>query len=480
MFNKNKSKQHIQIVYNYSKINKIKQSLNELQLKYKILKQENSDLIQNLKINKEIISSFFKNESLEKKYDELNSKVNEENKKLYEKINSLVQENKRIITLESELNYYKNELDIVKGKNFIFENILKQKESIIKVLKNHKKKENEKHEILYITSPSKVINRINDTLFTYKEINLKLTNHIKALKEALLRKNTELQNKTSKLYTLEKEIKELKLKSNNAKIISQLNILTGLNSSKINQSFSNNRPVYLTLNESNSSSLNLSNNSKKISKRKQSIYDEIKRLEGIKKTTKEISEKEFDLTSEWFEALKNCRMTQEEYILYCKKCGTEKLTDLIEYLYKYIVDKNIQIKLIENENEQLNLENLKLNKENIDLSEEYEKYKKIDNNSTFVNVDNNITHNNFNINMMLDYMKEVQQSVSSTEFMDGLILDQLDFSDGNLDKNINYDNYAFSEFSDFSLSKNNKSECVSNDNLPRNIDIQKKNKSKKN
>ena len=210
MFNKNKSKQHIQIVYNYSKINKIKQSLNELQLKYKILKQENSDLIQNLKINKEIISSFFKNESLEKKYDELNSKVNEENKMLYEKINNLVQENKRIITLESELNYYKNELDVVKGKNFIFENILKQKESIIKVLKNHKKKENEKHEILYITSPSKVINRINDTLFTYKEINLKLTNHIKALKEALLRKNTELQNKTSKLYTLEKEIKELK------------------------------------------------------------------------------------------------------------------------------------------------------------------------------------------------------------------------------------------------------------------------------
>ena len=173
-------------------------------------------------------------------------------------------------------------------------------------------------------------------------------------------------------------------------------------------------------------------------------------------------------------------MTQEEYILYCKKCGTEKLTDLIEYLYKYIVDKNIQIKLIENENEQLNLENLKLNKENIDLSEEYEKYKKIDNNSTFVNVDNNITHNNFNINMMLDYMKEVQQSVSSTEFMDGLVLDQLDFSDGNLGKNINYDNYDFSEFSDFSLSKNNKSESVSNDNLPRNVDIQKKNKSKKN
>ena len=51
-----------------------------------------------------------------------------------------------------------------------------------------------------------------------------------------------------------------------------------------------------------------------------------------------------------------------------------------------------------------------------------------DDNSTFVNIDNNITNNNININMMMDYMKEVKQSISSSEFRDGMIIDQFDIN----------------------------------------------------
>ena len=355
-------------------------------------------------------------------------------------------------------------MDIAKGKIFIFENILKQKENIIKDLKRKtliKRKENDKEDkilkqTIYVTSPKFALNKINDTLYTYKEINQRLTTHIRALKDTLLRKNLEIQKKTGELYKCQNEIKEFKLQKNNAAIIQKLNILNGLSTSKTNNSFCY-KSLNYPLNESSNSSNSNSNQSKKISKRKQSIYDEIKRLEEIKKTTKEISEKEFDLTSEWFEALKSCHITQEEYANYCKDNSISKLTDLIEYLYKYVIDKNIQIKLIENENEELNLENLKLNKENIDLSEEYEKIKKNDNNSTFVNVDNNISHNNININMMMDYMKEVQKSVSSTDFMDGLIFDQLDFSDGNINKNNNFhiDSFDLPELSENSYFDKN-------------------------
>ena len=139
---------------------------------------------------------------------------------------------------------------------------------------------------------------------------------------------------------------------------------------------------------------------------------------------------------------------------------TSKLTNAIEYLYKILIDKNIQIKLLSLENEALNEENIRLNKINIEMESiinynhlnninkhnvspnikkehkeiyKKEKNKKINRNniffdnyknkflneskskfnnnsssknelqSTFVNVDNNITHTNININMMMDY-----------------------------------------------------------------------------
>jgi hypothetical protein len=124
-------------------------------------------------------------------------------------------------------------------------------------------------------------------------------------------------------------------------------------------------------------------------------------------------------------------MTQEEYVNFCNNKITVRLTDIIEYLYKFLIDKNIQIKLLTEENNYLNSENLNLNKLNIELQEQCEKISKNtlkDDNSTFVNIDNNITNNNININMMMDYMKEVKQSITSSEFRDGMIIDQFDIN----------------------------------------------------
>ena len=187
-------------------------------------------------------------------------------------------------------------------------------------------------------------------------------------------------------------------------------------------------------------------------------------------------------------------MTQEEFLRFCGMKITNKLTNAIEYLYKILIDKNIQIKLITQENETLNEENIRLNKINIEMElliQEYRKRKKKINNysksvnkendennifinkkkiknnsffkdyrnkflnesnnnkfnnnpsqnelqSTYVNVDNNITHTNININMMMDYDKINtinKNSITSSEFKEGLFLN--DFNQIKKEKNIN-------------------------------------------
>ena len=61
--------------------------------------------------------------------------------------------------------------------------------------------------------------------------------------------------------------------------------------------------------------------------------------------------------------------------------------------------------------------------------------------STFVNVDNNITHTNININMMMDYehINDINKnSVTSSEFRDGLLLNDLNnINNNNISKTIN-------------------------------------------
>ena len=476
-------------------INKYVEHLHTLEIKYKLLQQENNDLLQNLEINKQIIKNFFKNTPLDKKFKEVLSKMQEENKLLNEKINKLSNENKRLIITSSNTNIYKNQLEVAKGKIFIFENILTEKENIIKDLnkqleskinyENEIKEENNEnndnkvkvekkyiHEI-YITEPNIAINNINDTLQIYKEVNINLSNQIKMLKETLEKKNEDLQKVSLELYNSQKEISEYKQQKNNADIISQLSLNKDLSSSKNNKSsFSN------TLENKNSITNNASS---EMSKKKKSLYDEIERLEGIKKSTKELNEKEFDLTSEWFDTLKHCNMSQEEYVNYCKNKKTQKLTDVIEYLYKYLIDKNLQIKLMDEENEHLNIENLRLNKENIELCEECEKIKKNDGNSTFVNVDNNITHNNININMMLDYMKEVKQTITSSDFVDGIVLDQLDFSsdfinnnnNNNINNNFNLENNFNNSCKEFKKNNINK-RSISENKIPFKKNLKKK------
>ena len=314
----------------------------------------------------------------------------------------------------------------------MFENLILEKENIIanlnKKLSLHKSKEKSNGNEIFIVNPSQVVNKINENLQLYKDINQKLINHIKTLKLALSKREKEMTKMEKDLNKYKKEVSQYKQQKNNVEIISQLNQYQAMNSSLNRSTISKSQNTIHTQNDY-IQTLNSSKNH--FRGKKKSLYNEIERLENVNKNAKEIIENQFDLASEWYETLKHCNMTQEEYVNFCNNKLTVRLTDVIEYLYKFLIDKNIQIKLLSEENNYLNAENLNLNKLNLELQEQCEKISKNtvkDDNSTFVNIDNNITNNNININMMMDYMKEVKQSMTSSEFRDGMIIDQFDIN----------------------------------------------------
>ena len=416
-------------------LNQYADSYHQLEEQFKYLKKENKDLLQNLQINKEIIQTFFKKSTIDKKVDFFIEKSQQENQILLEQISDLKKENNKLLKSASQINKYKNDIEIANSKIFMFDNIIIEKENIIQNLNKkislYKSKNKNNLNEIFIANPSEIIIKINENLQIYKDINKKLTEHIKTLKLALTKKEKEITKIEKDLYKYKKEVSIYKQQKNNVDIISQLNQYQAMNSSLNRSTINRSQNINQTYHYDNFQTLNSSKSFNNLRGRKKSLYNEIERLENVNKNAKEITEKQFDLASEWYETLKHCNMTQEEYVNFCNNKITVRLTDIIEYLYKFLIDKNIQIKLLTEENNYLNSENLNLNKLNLELQEQCEKISKNtlkDDNSTFVNIDNNITNNNININMMMDYMKEVKQSISSSEFRDGMIIDQFDIN----------------------------------------------------
>ena len=233
---------------------------------------------------------------------------------------------------------------------------------------------------------------------------------------------------------MKQELTKYKQDKTNINIISQLTqyrLATKQNNLSSNSLNSNVYSKKLNKSSGYIQTDSLSHGSSSINKSRRSLINQIDNLQQVNKTKRKIGENNFDLTEEWYETLK-----------YCSNKQFTQLTDVIEYLYKLILDKNIQIRLLTEENDSLNLENLNISKRLLELSETIEKmmnnkhdvkarnYKSQTNNSTFVNVDgsaiNVLDNDGVNLNIALDYLKEVKQSITSSEFQEGMILDQFD------------------------------------------------------
>ena len=464
-----------------------------------ILKKENEELKTRLSINAKIIQEFFKNSNIEEKTSLFIENIKKENNILMKEINDLKEQNQKLILKNENIsNPNQINLETYENKLFIYENLLKEKQSIIVNLKEQNKnlqsfidsnitkkeikqdieKENDNNiinntnnkyiiEEIYVISPQQLLNTLNDKTELYKDINFKLKNLLQEIKTRLLNKEKENLKLEEEMANLKQELQNVSKLKNNEEIINQLIQYQSMKSLPTSQSCSNfNSKNFLknknrnTRNKKTRSLSYINNHTHDLKK----IMKEIEVYENVNKTVKEISKNDFDLTEEWAETLKQCGMTQEEFLKFCGMKITSKLTNAIEYMYKILVDKNIQIKLLTKENETLNEENIRLNKINIQMEtmvDYYEKSNKdnknknnnddnndfiniyenifnenlnknknnkniksntffeedkftnnkIFNNSssqnksqkTYVNVDNNITHTNININMMMDY-----------------------------------------------------------------------------
>ena len=506
----------------------------------KYLKKENEELKTRLSINKKIIQDFFKNSNINDKLSLFVENIKQENKLLLSKVENLQKENEKFLNKNPKLASAHKDIDTYENKLFVYENLLKEKQSIIITLKeqnnnlkeilnskiskkeikiqdkninnnenimsdtNENKTTDENNnnnnlnkdelnsyfiEEIYITSPHKVINSLNGKIELYKSINIKLKDLIKELKTTLNDKEKEYSKLEEDAIKMKQELQKFTQMKNNEEIINQLIQYQSMKSIPISQSCSDFKVQNNDFNQKNtrnktktrSSSYIMTYNNMNLKKNK--IMKEIEVYENVNKTVKEITDNDFDLAGEWAETLKHCDMTQEEFLRFCGMKITNKLTNAIEYLYKILIDKNIQIKLLSQENETLNEENIRLNKINIEMESIIGDYQKNKNNmninkiisikdnkeklkkdkikkrnnsffddyknkflnetnknkfstsstqnelqSTFVNVDNNITHTNININMMMDYdrIPDINKnSVTSSEFRDGLLLNDL-------------------------------------------------------
>ena len=384
------------------------------------LKKENDELKTRLSINQKIIKEFFKNSNMDKKAIIFVENIKKENNILLAKIENLKKENEKLSTIYSK----NNPIDIYENKLFVYENLLKEKQSIIINLKEQNKnlkeivesninknkieeikdnyiknvkKENIGNNInnkcfieeIYITSPHKVVNNLNDKIELYKSVNQRLKILIKELKTNLSNKEKDYLKLEEESIKIKEELQKCNQMKNNEDIINQLIHYQNMKSIPISQSCSNFKIQNNEFNNNtrnkktkSSSNINIYNNNNK-----EKMMKEIERYENINKTVKEISNKDFDLAEEWVETLKHCGMTQEEFLRFCELKITNKLTNAIEYLYKILIDKNIQIKLFMQENEALNEENIRLNKINIEMEsiiEFYQKNKKNEKNKKLI------------------------------------------------------------------------------------------------
>ena len=102
-----------------------------------ILKKENEELKTRLSINSKIIQEFFKNSNVNEKANIFIENIKKENNILLNQISDLKNQNQ--ILKENSTNSIPKNLENYENKLFIYENLLKEKQSIIVNLKEQNK-----------------------------------------------------------------------------------------------------------------------------------------------------------------------------------------------------------------------------------------------------------------------------------------------------------------------------------------------------
>ena len=234
-----------------------------------ILKKENEELKTRLSINSKIIQEFFKNSNVNEKANIFIENIKKENNILLNQISDLKNQNQ--ILKENSTNSIPKNLENYENKLFIYENLLKEKQSIIVNLKEQNKNlkafidsnitkkeiksnsENEKEnkndlnnsnnkyiiEEIYVISPRQLINTLNDKIELFRSTNTKLKDLIQEMKTRLTNKEKDYLKLEEELTSLKQELQNYSKIKNNEEIINQLIQYQSMKSLPVSQSCSN-------------------------------------------------------------------------------------------------------------------------------------------------------------------------------------------------------------------------------------------------
>ena len=305
----------------------------------------------------------------------------------------LKQENQNILTkmfiLEQELVKKNNIIMMLKKKLPAKPPIKENSESVKKVKQSSKE--------IYIIDPSKAVVEINDELLLYKKIYDKLIKSAKKNEMTIKKYNsiiTNLQNENLKM----RNKFQLQIKSVNRERETML--------SYISQNTRKNSDNFLSLKGNNNVINNLNLTSITNDRRIKSVFQNT----CLHSTSNE----------EFAEILFNSGITMKEFEKMTKTKHFSRLTDVIEILFKTVIDKNLTLNLIEIQNQNLTTKNFELNKENMSLTSEIEKLKLelsnsnkntnyITNDDTLSNNTSQITQNKTNMAYVVNYQKLLEQ-----------------------------------------------------------------------
>jgi hypothetical protein len=385
-------------------VNKYAESYSILENENKQLKNEIQDLRLNLKINKEIIEGLYNLKSPADKETLYHKKVRQESNVKDDQINKLRTE---IDDLRYRLNYqeqcnaekidfFHDENEKLKNKLFFIDNVIVKKDNIITTLK--KKVESFNENDVLLADPSKILMQINDELLMYKEIYSKLMNSLNHNRVSLAR--------------YERIIHDLQLE--NTKLTSELNIHNRLKIEEMREMEAPKTTVRMSHNNIES----VTNRSDNIPA--YNIDDILRKINGNtgnSGNSQRVIKQYYEYDEWWSDALRINGLTQQDFNKFKSMKQYTRIVDLIEFLNSIIVDKNFQIKILDQEIKNLHETNSLLNTEITKIGKRGKKFDE--------SLDGNISSNSIVVLKKPIGSFEIKKlntmsSITSSEFRDGL------------------------------------------------------------
>lgn len=255
------------------------------------------------------------------------------------------------------LEWFKRENDKLNTTNLVLEGQFQNLNSQILLNKkiNDKFEKDEYNVIniqkeIFVTDPTLAINLINSELLCYRDAYNKLVNHQSKLKVELNNDEDIMSNQQLEITKLRKTLNDVMTKtatkyvlSNNDELLSHISPKTNENKTIFSSPSKNTIQKTLVHTRNTSNTANMCP------------------IQTIKKLKQSFE------TEEWLEILRMADITSEEMDRLAKNKKISKIIEAIELLNKLLVDKNLQIRQIDDENGKLNCKNYELNSENIRL-----------------------------------------------------------------------------------------------------------------